>query len=1124
LPAAPTADPDSPGYALARVGRRALVLGVLSTVLFATLAAFDVGGAAAVWTAAHLTLAAIFGLVAVVAGWREADGRARMVRGLIGRGFMLWTASQLARDMGLMTGTDGWMTLADLLFIGTTGMAFAAYHAALHGRLGRTQEGIVYLDAALVVAASTATLTIIFGAQAVSEPVLLSLFIHGLVFVSILGASLILDLATRVERRPAGAYALLAGLAVLAVGFIGSASGGATEPYAWFFPALTSAGGLIIAYGSAGWNERVDPDPRYAAAAHRLRELLPLGAVASAPLLFLGSRLLPAGLGQGLVGLIIDISIAALLMMAVVRQSLTVRERERGLEELSAARAADERRVQQIAGMEAVGRLLASTGPTPESLEQVAALLGERFGYESVAIYRTDGEQLTLGASRNHMNPFLSLDGTKGIMGRVMRTHRAELVPDVSLESEYVCGDPAVRSEIAVPLLAGERLLGVLDIESTTADLLDETDLRVVIAVADQLASAMELGLERNFTNAILETVGALVIVVDAHGKVIRRNAACEEVSGYTSAELAAHRSLDFLVPPEDMERVRAAIACLSPGNPSVSLENDWLCKDGARRHIAWTNTAVMGEGGTIKHTIATGVDITHRKRLEEQLAHQALHDVLTGLPNRALFLDRVQRALIDDRQPTNVALLFLDLDDFKQVNDTYGHVVGDRVLTELSARLAASIRPSDTAARMGGDEFAVLLEGAGDAATTQEIASRISLSLAEPIIVDSHEIVVRVSIGIAPAEAGSEDAVALLGRADIAMYWAKSEGKGRAEHFVPRMQRLRSERLEAEARLERAVREQQFILLYQPIIDLASGGLIGLEALLRWKDPERGLLSPAHVIPLAEETGLIIPIGRWVLQEACREARRWRRPDGHQPWISVNLSARQFQEATLVSDVQEALSAGGLRPSDLVLEITESSLMQDSEATIDRLDRLKRLGVRLAVDDFGTGYSSLDYLRRFPVDILKIDRSFVTGVDGSVKESTLCRAIVALGQSLGLQTLAEGIETTGQLGALRTLGCELGQGFLFARPLEADAVTSFAAPAARGASATRDGMRVRRGSPIVRAPLDLVAADRRLDREAGPLAREQGLQAPLSRAREAVTQFTVAEPSRHDPVAKQLG
>jgi len=1059
------------------VGRRSLVLGVAATALLAALAALDLGGAVTAWSASHITLSAIFGLIAVMAGWREADGRARMVRGLIGLAFVLWTASQLARDMGLMTGAESWITLADLLFIGTAGMAFAAYHAALHGRLGRTQEGIVYLDAALVVAASTATLTIIFGAQAVSDPVLLSLFIHGLVFVWILGASLILDLATRVERRPAGAYALLAGLAVLTVGLIGSASGGATEPYGWFFPALISAGVLIIAYGSAGWNERVDPDPRYAAATHRLRELLPLGAAASAPLLFLGSRLLPAGPGQGLVSLTIDISISALLMMAVVRQSLTVRERERGLEELKAARAADERRVQQIVGVEAVGRLLAATGPTRASLEQLAELLDEQFGYEYVAIYLVNEGQLELGASRNYVDPSHLLDGTQGIIGRVMRTHRPELVTDVRYEPEYVCGDPAVLSEIAVPFMTGERLLGVLDIESSSADRLDETDLTVMVAVADQLAAAMELGLERNFISAILDTVGALVIVVDPEGRVIRLNGACEEVSGYSAVELSAHPSLDFLVPPEDLARVHAAVSCLGAGNQSVSIENDWLHKDGTRRHIAFTNTVVLGQGGSIKYTIATGVDITARKRLEEQLAHQALHDVLTGLPNRALFLDRAQRALISDRDPTNVALLFLDLDDFKQVNDTYGHVVGDRVLAELGARLAACIRPSDTAARMGGDEFAVLLDGAIGALTTQEIAQRIATTLAEPIVIEAHEIVVRVSIGIASAEAGSagaasEEAVALLGRADIAMYWAKSEGKGRSEHFVPRMQHLRSERLEAEARLERAVREQQFVLHYQPIVDLASGELVGLEALLRWQDPERGLLSPAHAIPLAEETGLIVPIGRWVLQEACRQARQWRRPDGRAPWISVNLSARQFQETSLVADVKDALAAGGLRARDLVLEITESSLMQDSEATIDRLDRLKGLGIRLAVDDFGTGYSSLDYLRRFPVDILKIDRSFVTGVDGGVKESTLCRAILALGNSLGLQTLAEGIETTGQLGALRTLGCDLGQGFLFARPLAADAVSDFAAPLRREMSVPRRSAIARRSRQVLVGPL----------------------------------------------------
>ena len=1051
--------------ALSRLGRRSLLLSVLVTAVLATLAAIDAGGVAPVWTATHLTLAGIFGLIAVVAAWQEADGRARRLRGWISVAFTLWVASQLALDMGLVTGSEGWLVLADLLFIGTAGTAFAAYHAALHGRLGRRQESLVYLDAAMVVAASTAALTAIFGAQAVSDPVQLSLFIHGLVFVWILGASLLLDLATLAERRPAGAYALLAGLAVLAVGLIGSASGGdGASLSARFFPALVSSGVLIIAYGSAGWNERQDPDPRYAAAAHRLRELLPLGAAASAPLLFLGSHLLPAGSDHGIVMQTVDVAVATLLILAVVRQSLTVRERDRGLDELKAARAADERRVQQIAGVEAVGRLLASTGPTKASLEQVAVLLDEQFSYECVAIYLADGGQLRLGASRNHLNPIVSIDGMQGIIGRVMRTHQAKLVPDVRLEPVYVCGDPAVRSEIAVPLLAGARLLGVLDIESTADDPLNATDLKVVVAVADQLASAMALGLERTFISAILETVGALVIVLDAEGRLLRFNAACEAASGYTAAELEAHGSLDFLVPREDIEQVLAAISCLSPQNTSVSLENDWVRKDGSRCHIAWSNTAVLDERGSLKFSIATGIDITARKQLERQLAHQALHDVLTGLPNRALFLDRVRRALVDDRQPTGVALLFLDLDDFKQVNDTYGHVAGDLVLAELGRRLASSIRPSDTAARIGGDEFAVLLEGSADATTAQEVATRIEASLARPVTFQSQDIVVRVSIGISVGQGGTEDGDALLSRADLAMYRAKSEGKGRSEHFDANVYAARAQRRVLEARLERAVHEKEFVLLYQPIVELASGRLVGLEALLRWRHPERGLLLPDDVIPLAEETGLIIPIGRWVIEEACRQARRWRGTDGNGPWISVNLSARQFMEASLVSDVQEALVAGGLDAAGLVLEITESSLMQDSEATIERLAGLKALGVRLAVDDFGTGYSSLEYLRRFPVDILKIDRSFVAGVDGDVKESTLCRAIVALAQSLGLQTLAEGIETTGQRGALRTLGCELGQGFLFARPLTAEAVTRFAKSLQRDTAGRRSSIGRSRG------------------------------------------------------------
>jgi len=430
-----------------------------------------------------------------------------------------------------------------------------------------------------------------------------------------------------------------------------------------------------------------------------------------------------------------------------------------------------------------------------------------------------------------------------------------------------------------------------------------------------------------------------------------------------------------------------------------------------------------------------------HNQLLEDQLVHQALHDPLTGLANRALFGDRLEHGLARPMRPgATVAVLLIDLDDFKDLNDSLGHDAGDDLLTIIAARLQGHARAGDTVARLGGDEFGLLLEDT-NAAEAMRIAEVMLQALAWPVALRGRDLVPTASIGIAIA--AGEDAETLLRNADTAMYAAKRQGKGRSMLFEPAMHATVLKRVDLAADLSRAVQESQLHLCYQPEVHLRSGRIVGVEALLRWHHPTRGEVSPGEFIPIAEDSGLIVPIGRWVLQEACHQAKSWQQQWPATPplTLAVNLSARQLQHPAILDEVRATLAAADLDPHSLVLEITETAVMEQLDAAVAVLTRLRDLGVRLALDDFGTGYSSLSYLQRLPVDILKIDRSFIGGVTGSAEESALARAIVNLGQTLGLETVAEGIETAEQLATLRELGCQLGQGYHLARPLGPAAV-----------------------------------------------------------------------------------
>jgi diguanylate cyclase (GGDEF)-like protein/PAS domain S-box-containing protein len=531
-----------------------------------------------------------------------------------------------------------------------------------------------------------------------------------------------------------------------------------------------------------------------------------------------------------------------------------------------------------------------------------------------------------------------------------------------------------------------------------------------------------------------------VITVTDAVGRILYSSPSVGRVFGYDPAALLG-TELQRLVHPDDVRSVVRALVATAKGSGSERVECRVRHADGSWRHVESAVSARL-EDPTIHGMVINTRDITERKELEDQLAHQAFHDSLTGLANRALFRNRIEHALARMRRHRRpVGVLLLDLDGFKTVNDSLGHAFGDAFLVAVAGRLRDVLRPSDTPCRLGGDEFAVLVEDLNDGLDVTVVAERVLEALRLPFVIDGKEVVTAASIGISIAESGSRDADDLLRNADVAMYTAKGRGRNRYELFKPSMHRAMLDRLDLEADLRRAVERGEFVLNYQPTVALDTGRISGMEALVRWNSPERGLVPPGLFIPVAEDTGLIVALGAWVLEEACRQAVAWKQEFGVDAprTMSVNLSARQLQDDGLVADVGAILERTGIRPEHVVLEITESAVMADAEAMTARLHELKALGVRLAIDDFGTGYSSMSYLCSFPIDILKIDRSFVSGVRSEPQKMGIVRTIVELGHILQLQTVAEGIELDEELQQLRALQCDLGQGYWFARPLTAE-------------------------------------------------------------------------------------
>lgn len=558
-------------------------------------------------------------------------------------------------------------------------------------------------------------------------------------------------------------------------------------------------------------------------------------------------------------------------------------------------------------------------------------------------------------------------------------------------------------------------------------------------------SSRDELESNGKFVNNILSSMADSLFVVNQHLQITRANKAACELTGRTEEELLLTQF--HLLNGESGVLNLGEFAELSEKGSLSGVDGVCVSKDGTTTPVSTSGSAIIGRNGVPEGFVFVVQNVTRRKKMQEQLRHLAHHDPLTGLANRSLLRDRLEHALhLAVRTNDQLAVLYLDVDDFKTINDSLGHSVGDKLLHCIADRIKETVRSSDTVARIGGDEFAILIERPSEDYSGTIVATRIERSLKKGFSIDGKEIFVSVSTGIAVPITRKESPEDLLRNSDVAMYIAKKQSKGRHVVFEQKMHTELLKRIEIEADLRSATKHEEFFLQYHPIVDLETQRVRGVETLVRWRHPDSGIVPPKDFIPVAESTGIIIEIGRWILRSACCQGRVWFEEFfKDKPFsLMVNLSAREFQDDRLTETVANALAESGLPPHCLVLEITESTMMTNTEEMIDKLRALKNLGVRLAIDDFGTGYSSLSYIERFPIDILKIDKTFTARLSGDPDGSALTKAIISMGESLKLETVAEGIEKPEQIGVLLGLGCNLGQGFHFSSPLGEKAMNDF--------------------------------------------------------------------------------
>jgi diguanylate cyclase (GGDEF)-like protein/PAS domain S-box-containing protein len=621
----------------------------------------------------------------------------------------------------------------------------------------------------------------------------------------------------------------------------------------------------------------------------------------------------------------------------------------------------------------------------------------------------------------------------------------------IALELETALAQPRAQSRSTCRVIgaAGE----IHWVEAVVTNLLDDPNVNGLVANIRDVTDRMNAEGDAQRFSRLFESTDDLVATVDTSGRMLHVNQAARRFMQLDADTPLPDFDLEVWFAAWDLDRLRHEVLPHLHEQGSWSGELEIIRPDGGMTPVLAQFLAHRGHDGRIEYYSTVLRDISERKTFEAQLEHLATHDPLTGLPNRTLLLDRLSMAAARARRHGSmVAVLFLDLDHFKVVNDSQGHGFGDRLLAAIAQRLERSLEPDDTVARFGGDEFVILCEDLVEVGQAVEAGERVLGVLEGVFTIDSADIYVSASIGISSYHPdlradeggpGSEvTSEVLLREADAAMYRAKERGRNQAALFDDTLRSRNVERLDIETSLRRALDSNELEVHYQPLLDLTTGRVRHLEALVRWQHPERGMLLPAEFVPIAEQSGLISALGRTVLESSCVELARWRREHPMHPdvSVSVNLSGRQLGDPDLVGDLERVIESTGVEPESIVLEVTESVLMDDVEFSYQTLARLKRLRVQLAVDDFGTGYSSLSYLRSFPVDLLKVDRSFVAGLGAAGGDEAIVAAIIKLAHTLGLEAVAEGVETAAQLARLRALGCNLAQGYYLARPMPADA------------------------------------------------------------------------------------
>jgi len=683
---------------------------------------------------------------------------------------------------------------------------------------------------------------------------------------------------------------------------------------------------------------------------------------------------------------------------------------------------------------------LASSAPEEEPLREIAAFVKTyvRSLRSEITLRATDDNEQVRLASQTVTAPHYSR-----LMGSIDRAE--EVFHDEAMQAQRAAQLDTTFALVATALLLGCLLGRHNRVRRTQAALtIEQAALRTS---------------EQQF-RSLIRNASDIIMILGVDGKTRYISPAGERILGYESSHLLRISAFE-IVHSEDRERAQTLFRQVRTQAGNATSAWRLMHTDGSYRECEVILNSLLHEPG-IEGILFTYRDVTERKVFEQQLAHQAFHDVLTDLPNRAIFMDRLTRSLKRAaRRQSEVGVMFLDLDNFKTINDSLGHDAGDELLIGVAKRLQDCVRTSDTVARLGGDEFTVLLEDANEA-TRNEIAERILEQLRQPFVLQGREVFATASIGLAVSDCGTEEPEVLLRDADTAMYLAKTGGKANHVVFDSSMKEHDMERLELETDLRRALETDQLRVHYQPIIHLENERVCEVEALVRWQHPTRGLIDPIQFIQIAEETGLILPLGEWVLTQACLQAKAWQQqyPLVVPLSVSVNLSARQLQQPDVVERVAAVLAATGLAPDYLKLEITESTMMVGLNTVLLKLNQLRDLGIRIAVDDFGTGYSSISYLSTLPIDTLKVDRSFIQRLGQKSEDRAILQAIISLAKTLNLRVTSEGIESVEQLGALRDMLCDFGQGYYFSRPLTCDAMTALLASQSADISA----------APILRA------------------------------------------------------